>query len=72
LIVFPFTIHVKHVPSLIHGLQFIGSVRLEKHTNAKGFLMIDNEGRIIEMSSGAISILHTTLKHIKRKRYMIY
>ncbi len=50
--VFPIYIYVRHVPSLIHGLQFVGQFTSEKNFRQSCFLLVENKsGKILNISS---------------------
>ncbi len=44
---------------------------MDKYTSIKSILMIDTEGKILEMSNGAINLLSHNLKSIKNKTHLI-
>ncbi|KAL4432303.1 hypothetical protein ABPG74_011062 [Tetrahymena malaccensis] len=62
---------VRHVPSLIHGLQFVAQFKIQKTVNLYTYLLIDTEGKIQNLTSTCISILSVDQKRVLKKKMNI-
>ena len=49
----------------------MGTIRIDKYTSIKAILMVDTEGKLLEISNGAINVLNLNLKSVKKKSNLV-
>lgn len=64
-------LYIRHIPSLVHGIQFIGTFKLEKTLKKVCYMIINKEGQIEYLSTACIQILHLQNKRIKQQSISI-
>ncbi|EGR34809.1 PAS domain S-box family protein, putative [Ichthyophthirius multifiliis] len=62
---------IRHVPSLIHGLQFVAQFRVQKTVNLVCYMLVDSEGKIQNTTSTSINIFLVDQKRILKKKMTI-
>ncbi|KAL4470963.1 hypothetical protein ABPG72_013550 [Tetrahymena utriculariae] len=60
--------YVRHVPSLIHGTQFIGQFQIKNQKKNLGFLLINLEGEILNINPQCINILQIDQKRLGKRQ----
>jgi hypothetical protein len=63
----PLQVEVRHVPSLIHGLQFVAQFKFFKVLAQVCYLIIDTDGKVENISTQCISLLHIDIKKLQKK-----
>lgn len=66
--IFPFYITIKAVPSVLQGIQFISTLRVEKNLKNAGYVLTLPDGSIDAISSSCINLLKIDLKMITQKK----
>ena len=65
---FPTYLAVKAMPSILHGIQFVGSFRQEKNFKNAAYILTLPDGTIDGISSSCINSLKVDLKIITQKK----
>lgn len=60
-------VFVRHVPSLIHGTQFIGSFFLKMTKKYLGFLLVNTAGEIQNISPTCVNLLNIDQRRITKR-----
>lgn len=55
---------IRHIPSLIHGLQFVAQFKIKKTLNHVGYLLTDMNGTIEIISQPLINMFYIDQKTI--------
>ncbi|KAL4506973.1 hypothetical protein ABPG72_001394 [Tetrahymena utriculariae] len=63
----PLIVLVRHVPSLIHGLQFVSTFRINKNLKEVCQLIVNKDGNIDNIGSSCINILRIDIKKLNKK-----
>jgi hypothetical protein len=66
--IFPIYLSLRSVQSIIQGIQFIATFRVEKNFKNAGYLLTQPDGTIDAVSSSSINILKVDLKMINQKK----
>lgn len=61
-------VFVRHVPSLIHGTQFVATIRTEKTLHNIGYIITSTEGDIQCISASCITLLGVDQRRIRKKK----
>ena len=66
--IFPVYITIKAVPSILQGIQFIATFRIEKNFKNAAYVLTHPDGSIDSISSSCINLLKVDLKMIMQKK----
>lgn len=61
-------VFVRHVPSLIHGTQFVASMRTEKTLHNIAYVLVSTDGTIQNVSASCINILGVDCRRVRKKK----
>lgn len=62
---------MRHVPSLIHGLQFVSTFRVNKNLKEVCQLIVNKDGNIDNLGPACINILKIDIKKLNKKEIPI-
>jgi len=69
--IFPFHYNLKAIPSIMLGIQFVATLRVEKNLKNTAYVLTNAEGMIDSISSSCITLLKFDIKYILQKRIKI-
>jgi len=69
--IFPFHYNLKAIPSIMLGIQFVSTIRVEKNLKNTAYVLTNSEGVIDSISSSCITLLKFDIKYIIQKKIKI-